>query len=244
VLHTGEMSGALEWMYWFGAEWAAPFADRADAGRRLGERLESVCGEDAVVLGLPRGGVVVAFEVARRLDAPLDVIVVRKLGVPTRPELAMGAIGECRVRVINRDVVRRTRIGMEQIAAVEQRERDVLERRVARLRGGRAMPTLAGRTAIVVDDGIATGATASAACQVARVRAAAHVVMAAPVAAPTALDDVRRYADDVVCLETPDSFAGVGQWYADFTQNTDEEVSALLYRARGGSSGRGDTAPD
>src|ERR1019366_2974024 len=158
------------------------FADRVDAGRQLAARLEYLHGQDMVVLGLPRGGVPVAFEVAEALDAPLDVIVVRKLGVPFQPELAMGAIGEGGVRVLNAEVLGLTRVTEEQLRAVETRERSLLEARVARLRRGRERVSLTDRIAVIVDDGIATGSTAQVACEVARRLGAAKVVVAVPVA--------------------------------------------------------------
>lgn len=208
-----------------------PFIDRVDAGRRLAERLGDLRGADAVVLGLPRGGVPVAFEVARALGAPLDVIVVRKLGVPFQPELGMGAIGEGGVRIINDEVVRLADVGEQELAGVEERERAELQRRAHRFRAGRPRVPLAGRTAVVVDDGIATGSTARAACQVARAQGAARVVLAVPVAPPTSIVGLRRDADEVVCLETPEDFFAIGQWYADFAQTPDEEVVTLLERA-------------
>ena len=207
------------------------FIDRADAGRRLAARLAHLRGEQLLVLGLPRGGVPVAFEVARALGAPLDVIVVRKLGVPFQPELGMGAIGEDGVRVLNREIVAEAGVGEEEIAAVEARERAELDRRVARLRGGRPRQPLAGRVAVVVDDGIATGSTARAACQAARAQGAARVVLAVPVAPPGWETGIGGDADELICLETPAAFFAIGQFYADFTQTTDEEVTACLQRA-------------
>jgi putative phosphoribosyl transferase len=204
------------------------FRDRADAGRQLARQLEHLRGEPVVVLGLPRGGVPVAAEVAVALDAPLDVILVRKLGVPFQPELGMGAIGEDGVRVLNEDVVRAARVRDDEIAAVEADERVELERRAERFRGGRARVPLAGRIAVVVDDGIATGSTARAACEVARAQGAARVVLAVPVAPPgwdTRLADV---ADELVALATPEHFFAVGQYYDRFGQTTDDEVVASL----------------
>ncbi|HVX22174.1 MAG TPA: phosphoribosyltransferase family protein [Acidimicrobiales bacterium] len=208
-----------------------PFRDRADAGRRLAEKLGHLAAADPVVLGLPRGGVPVAFEVARALGAPLDVIVVRKLGVPYQPELAMGAIGEDGVRVVNADVVRMAGVDAAELDAAERTERSELERRVTRLRGGRLRRPVTGRTAIVVDDGIATGSTARAACQVARAEGAARVVLAVPVAPASSLLRLEDVADDVVCLEVPEVFMAVGQFYADFSQTSDDEVVDLLDRA-------------
>lgn len=208
------------------------FVDRHDAGRRLGERLRKLPGmEDAVVVGLPRGGVIVAYEVAKALGAPLDVIVVRKLGVPYQPELGFGAIGEGGVRVLNPDVVRLANITRDEMAEVERRERAELERRARRFRGDRKPVDLAGRTVIVVDDGIATGGTARAACQVARAHGASRVVLAVPVGAPETIASMRGDADEVVCLETPEHFYAIGAWYEDFTQASDEDVVERLRRA-------------
>lgn len=207
------------------------FSDRVDAGQRLAERLLSYREEDVVVLGLPRGGVPVAFEVARAFGAPLDVIVVRKLGVPFQPELAMGALGEGGVRIVNGDVVRMARVSDDELAAVEERERSELALRAQKFRGERPPIPLAGRTAMIIDDGIATGSTARAACQVARAQGASRVVLATPVAPPHTIDELNRYADDVVCLEAPAFFAAIGQFYADFSQTTDEEVIGLLEKA-------------
>ena len=210
-----------------------PFLDRSDAGRRLAGRMLHLRGEDVVVLGLPRGGVPVAAEVARALGAPLDVILVRKLGVPVQPELGMGAIGEGGVRIINPEVVAITRVTGGEIAAVETRERAELERRARRFRGDRPRTPLTGRTAIVVDDGIATGSTARAACQVARAQGAVRVVLAVPVAPPSARTALADDADEVICLETPRHFLAIGEWYQDFSQTSDGEVVRLLRLAAG-----------
>lgn len=207
------------------------FSDRRDAGRRLARELRALADRDVVVLGLPRGGVPVAYEVARALHAPLDVIVVRKLGVPGQPELAMGAIGEDGVRLVDERLIRGVGVTDEQLARVEARERAELERRAERFRGTRPRMDLTGRTALIVDDGIATGSTARAACRVARAHGATRVVLAAPVA-PT--DVVSRFgadADDVVVCASPRPFLAVGRFYDDFTQTTDEEVVRLLAEA-------------
>lgn len=207
------------------------FEDRAEAGRRLAERLYGLHGADVVVLGLPRGGVPVAFEVAGRLDVPLDVIVVRKLGVPHQPELAFGAIGEDEARVINDSVVERTGLTRDEMGRVERHERAELERRATRFRAGRPRIPLTGRTAVIVDDGVATGATARAACQVARAQGAARIVVAVPVASRDARHLLLSEADEVICLEQPMYFFAVGQWYHHFGQTSDEEVVELLARA-------------
>jgi putative phosphoribosyl transferase len=207
------------------------FIDRADAGRRLAVRLQPLRGEAVVVLGLPRGGVPVAYEVARVLDAPLDVIVVRKLGVPFQPELGAGAIGEDGVRIINKEVIHVAGVSASQLDEVEARERAELERRVRRFRGDRPRVALKGRTVVVVDDGIATGSTARAACQVARAQGAARVVLAVPVAPRDWEVRFGADADEFVCLDTPEPFYAIGQFYDDFTQTSDEEVIACLERA-------------
>jgi predicted phosphoribosyltransferase/dienelactone hydrolase len=212
------------------------FHDRTEAGTRLGAALGRFRGEPVVVLGLPRGGVPVALEVALALEAPLDVIVVRKLGVPRQPELGLGAIGEDGVRVINDEVVRLTGVRPDEIEAVEARERDELERRARTFRGGHDRVPLDGTVAIVVDDGIATGSTARAACQVARAHGASRVVLAVPVAPDDWTSRLGADADELVALETPRSFMSVGQFYRDFSQTTDDEVVRCLARSphRGG----------
>ena len=213
------------------------FADRVDAGRQLAERLEYLRGQDVVVLGLPRGGVPVAFEVASALDAPLDVIVVRKLGVPVQPELAMGAIGEGGVRVLEAEVLGQTHVPEEQLRMVETRERALLEARVARLRSGRERVSLTDRIAVIVDDGVATGATAQVACEVARRLGAAKVVVAVPVAPSETLRSLPG-ADEVVCVATPQPLLAIGYHYRDFSPTSDDDVIVLLEaaerRLRGG----------
>ncbi len=220
------------------------FRDRAEAGRGLARRCRGLLPGDTVVLGLPRGGVPVAFEVAMALGAPLDVILVKKLGVPGRRELAMGAIGEDGVRIVNDDVVRAFGVSENEIAdAVEQAEEALAGQR-RRFRAGRPRVSLEGKTALVIDDGIATGATARAACDVARVHGAARVVFAAPVGPTTAIDELHGAADEVILLDTPDRFYAIGQFYDDFTQVPDDEVLRLLERsdAPGGGPGAGEGA--
>jgi putative phosphoribosyl transferase len=208
------------------------FADRDDAGRRLASRLGHLRGEPAVVLGLARGGVPVAFQVARALGVALDVIVVRKLGVPQQPELAMGAVGEGGVRAINRQVVRMAGVPEKVLAAVVARERAAVEARAGvRCRARWPRQPLHGRTAVVVDDGIATGATARAACQVARAHGAARVVLAVPVAPRGWQAEIGGDADEMVCVETPAVFFAIGQHYASFPQVADDEVLACQQRA-------------
>ena len=218
------------------------FADRAQAGRRLADRLLPLAGTHPVVLGLPRGGVPVAYEVAAALHAPLDVLVVRKLGVPYQPELAMGAIGEGGVRVMDDAVVRMTGVSSREIEDVERAERAELDRRTRLFRAGRPAIPLEGRTAIVVDDGIATGSTARAACRIARALGADRVVLAAPVGPVEAAARVAPDADEIICLEPPEEYYAVGQAYRDFTQTTDREVVDLLARAATAPAGSWSTA--
>jgi putative phosphoribosyl transferase len=213
------------------------YVDRGDAGRRLGQRLQHLRGEDVVVLGLPRGGVPVAAEVALALRAALDVIVVRKLGVPSQPELAMGAIGEGNVRVLDPQTWWRAGVTDDELAGVERRERAELDRRAQLFRGERSLISLVGRSAVVVDDGLATGSTARAACRVARAQGAARVVLAVPVAPfdwTLGLGDV---ADELIALATPRPLRAIGGWYVDFSQTTDEEVVACLRSAGAVSPG-------
>jgi putative phosphoribosyl transferase len=210
------------------------FRDRHDAGRQLAGRLSHLGPEHPVVLGLPRGGVPVAYEVAHALGAPLDVVIVRKLGVPSRPELGMGAIGEGGTRVLNARVVDALGITDAELAAVEARERVEVERRARAFRGDRPMLPLAGRTVVVVDDGLATGGTARAAVTTIRAHGASRVVLAVPVAPPEAVGALAADAE-VVVLHTPRDLRAIGEWYADFTQTPDTEVVELL--ARAGASG-------
>jgi predicted phosphoribosyltransferase len=219
------------------------FLDRRDAGRRLSGRLESWRGDAAaIVVGLPRGGVVVAAEVARALDLPLDVLVVRKLGVPGQEEVAMGAVGEGGVVVIDDATVRAARVTPESLARVRRAEEAELGRRVLRYRGGRPAADLAGARVLIVDDGVATGATARAACAVARARGAARVVLAVPVAARSSARELRGDADEVVTLEEAGGAFAVGEFYDDFNQTSDAEVIACLAAVRLGRPGAGPPA--
>jgi putative phosphoribosyl transferase len=207
------------------------FRDRRDAGRQLAGALARYRGPDVLVLALPRGGVPVGYEVARGLGAPLDVFVVRKLGVPGHEELAMGAIASGGARVINETVLRRARISGEALAAVTAREEDEVARRERLYRGERPPPDVEGRTVILVDDGLATGATMRAAVEALRARGAARIVVAAPVGSADTCAAQEAVADEVVCLETPEPFVAVGFWYVDFGQVPDEEVRTLLEAA-------------
>jgi putative phosphoribosyl transferase len=207
------------------------FRDRTDAGRQLAARLHHLRGQSAVVLGLPRGGVPVAFEVALALAAPLDVIVVRKLGLPFQPELGMGAVGEDGVRILNREVIAGSGVSRDDLAAVEEHERAEVMRRARRYRGERPRQPLDGRVAVVIDDGIATGSTARAACQTARALGAARVVLAVPVAPADWQSRIGGDADELVSVTVPVPFYAIGQFYDDFSQTTDEQVAACLDRA-------------
>jgi putative phosphoribosyl transferase len=211
------------------------FHDRVDAGRRLADLLKDAGGlegDGAVVLGLPRGGVPVAAEVGRVLGAPLDVIMVRKLGVPSEPELAMGALGEDGVRVDNAVVMASTALGRSEIEAIVQRERAELVLRARRYREGRPRLDLQGRCAVIVDDGIATGSTARAACRVARAHGAARVVLAVPVAPRATVSALQAECDDMVALASPEQFYAVGEWYDDFSPTSDSDVVELLRNAQ------------
>jgi putative phosphoribosyl transferase len=207
------------------------FRDRKDAGRRLAERLEPLRGPDVVVLGLPRGGVPVAAEVASALGAPLDVIVVRKVGVPGQRELAMGAVGEGGVQVVDERVLAMAAVPRAEFARAARQELLQLDDRVQRFRGGRPPLPLTGRVALLVDDGVATGSTARAACSVARAQGAVRVVLAAPVCSRESARSLTSCADEVVCLQSPPHFSAVGQFYEDFRPTQDDEVLELLERA-------------
>lgn len=207
------------------------FHDRAEAGRHLAARLRRFASrDDVVVLALPRGGVPVAYEVARALGAPLDVFVVRKLGVPGREEYAMGAIASGGVRVLNDDAIRWLGIPEEAIDEVARREQLELVRREHEYRGARPAPELGGRTVILVDDGLATGASMQAAVRALRARDPARIVVAVPTGSPQAGEMLRGEADEVIAVIEPENFQSVGGWYEDFSQTTDAEVRELLER--------------
>ena len=206
-----------------------PFANRREAGRELAARLAAYRGRrDVVVLALPRGGVPVAFELAEALDAPLDIFVVRKLGMPGHPELAMGAIASGGVRVLSDDVIRWYGVQTSQIEAVVRRELAELQRREQVYRQGRPLTELKGRAVILVDDGLATGSTMRAAVLAVRAHAPARVVVAVPVGAPSTCEEFADITDETVCARMPEPFSAVGSWYRDFSQTTDQEVRALL----------------
>lgn len=209
-----------------------PLQNRRQAGVLLAQALIHHAGHsDVVVLALPRGGVPVAFEIAAALKTPLDLMLVRKLGTPGQEELAMGAIAQNGVRVLNQDVVDVLRISADTITAVERRERKELERRQRAYRGNRAPLDLRGKCVILIDDGLATGATMRSAVQAVRTQAPVKIIVAVPVAPLETVNALKTEADDVVCLATPEPFIAIGRWYAEFAQTSDAEVKALLARA-------------
>jgi len=211
-----------------------PFRDRTEAGRLLAETLREFANrDDVVVLALPRGGVPVGFEVAKALNAPLDVFVVRKLGLPGQEELAMGAIASGGARVLNRELIRALGIPDEVVEQVTQEEQRELERREREYRDGRPPVEAHGKTAILVDDGLATGSSMRVAVLALKQKQPAQIVVAVPVAPRDSCAELESVADKVICAVTPEPFWGVGQWYADFSQTSDEEVRDLLRRAAG-----------
>jgi putative phosphoribosyl transferase len=218
------------------------FRNRTEAGRYLASQLGDYANRpDVLVLALPRGGVPVAFEVASALNAPLDIFLVRKLGVPGHEELAMGAIATGGVRVLNEDVVQYLNIPGDVIDAVAADEQRELERRERLYRGSKQAPDVSGKTVILVDDGLATGSTMRAAAAAIRQQAPARIVVGVPVSAPATCNEFRDEVDDIVCAVTPEPFHGVGRWYEDFSQTTDEEVRELLGRST--YTQRADAAP-
>jgi putative phosphoribosyl transferase len=209
-----------------------PFEDRRDAGRRLAGKLSRFKGERTVVFALPRGGVPVGYEISRALEAPLDVFVSRKLGAPGQPEFGIGAVAAGGVRVLNQDVVRRLGIPDDYVEQITAHETAEVGRRLRYFRGERPEPEVGGRTAILVDDGLATGVTARAAVQALRLRKPRRLVLAAPVCAAQTADLFKRAVDELVCLESPSDLGAIGFWYRNFEQTSDEEVVELLERAR------------
>jgi putative phosphoribosyl transferase len=208
------------------------FRNRREAGRVLAVKLDKYAGrDDVIVLALPRGGVPVAYEVARALGVPLDVFLVRKLGVPGREELALGAIATGGVRLLNSDVVRALRIPPEVIDKIAAAEREELERREREYRGDRPVPDVRGKTVILIDDGLATGASMRAAVAALRQQDPARIVVAVPIASPSTCEEFRDEVDETICARTPEPFYAVGLWYEDFSQTTDAEVRDLLARA-------------
>jgi putative phosphoribosyl transferase len=207
------------------------FKDRAEAGRILANRLTKYADQKPIVLGLPRGGVPVAFEVAKALKAPLDVYVVRKLGVPGHEELAMGAIASGDVRVLNKPVVEDLRISEEAIETETRKEQEELKRRELLYRGKRPPLDVSNRTVVLVDDGIATGSTIKAAIAALKKQKAGRIVVAVPVAPASTIDELKTEVDEVVCVSTPEFFYAISLWYDEFLQTSDEEVRELLKKA-------------
>jgi len=211
----------------------ALYRDRRDAGRQLADRLQNYRDEDPIVIGLPRGGVEVAFEIARALNAPLDVIVSRKLGAPDQPELGIGAVAQGGILFLDESLVRTLGIADHEIESIAERERDEMRRRATEYRGSEDLPDLKGKTVILVDDGLATGVTSRAAILAARSRNPRRIILAVPVCAPETDTELAGDVDELVCLHTPDRFIAVGFWYQNFGQTTDAQVIELLEEARG-----------
>ncbi|MBI2953057.1 MAG: phosphoribosyltransferase [Chloroflexi bacterium] len=208
------------------------FEDRYDAGKKLAQALEIYRGKNAIVLALPRGGVVIGYEVAMRLDLPLDVIITRKVGAPGNPEYAIGAVAETGDVQLNQEEIRLYGISQQYIDEEIRKQREEIERRVQLYRGGRRLPSVRDRIAIIVDDGIATGFTIRASILAIKAEQPKKVVVGVPVAPPDVLEQIRDEADEVICLETPEPFFAVGAWYRHFEQTSDEEVRNFLARAR------------
>jgi putative phosphoribosyl transferase len=204
------------------------FRNRSEAGKRLAEKLIAYGDKDVIVLALPRGGVPVAFEIAKALNVPLELLLVRKLGVPGQEELALGAVASGGVRVLNDDIVESLGISRQVIEVVTAREKAELERREKLYQGDKPFPRLENKTVIVVDDGIATGATMRVAVKALRQQNVSKIILAAPTSAPDTYQQLRLEADEVVCLATPEPYLAVGTWYEDFSQTSDEEIQTLL----------------
>lgn len=221
-----------------------PFEDREDAGKKLAERLEKYRDENPIVFALPRGGVSVAAEISAALRAPLEVLVARKLGAPGQPEFGIGAVAPDGVRVLNEHAVSRLGISDEYLEEVTERETEEVERRLRYFRGDRLEPEVEGRTAILVDDGLATGVTARAAAKYLRGRGPGRLILAVPVCAAQTAETLRSEVDELVCLEAPSDLMAIGFWYQDFYQVPDEEVVESLERARRERYERGATGPE
>ncbi|MFO7964026.1 MAG: phosphoribosyltransferase [Desulfobacterales bacterium] len=208
------------------------FRNRTDAGVKLAEKLAAYKGQkNLLVLALPRGGVPVGYEVANFLDAPFDIFLVRKLGVPGQEELAMGAIASGGIRILNEDIIRMAQIPVQDIEAETRKEEQELQRREREYRGDRPMPELEGRRIILVDDGLATGASMKAAVAALRDRNVAEIIVAVPTASPDTCSEFEAMVDQVICARTPEPFGGVGAWYEDFSQTTDDEVRKYMQLA-------------
>ncbi|MEM2237698.1 MAG: phosphoribosyltransferase [Candidatus Caldarchaeum sp.] len=209
------------------------FHDRVDAGRRLAKQLRKKIQGDCVVLAIPRGGVVVGYEVAKELNCPLDVVISRKVGAPGQPELAVGAVAEDGTVFVDEEIASIVGVSKEYVQRKALEEDREVRRRAEAYRGGRAMPELKGKTVILVDDGLATGLTMKAAVHMARNSGAEKVIVAVPVSPPETLEKLKKLADDIVCLETPIEFYAIGQFYESFEQLSDEEVKEILRKSRG-----------
>lgn len=210
----------------------AHFKDRRDAGRKLGKHLQGEIEGDIIVIGLPRGGVEVAFEVARALKAPLDVIVARKIGAPMQPELGIGAVAPGGIMILDEGKVRQLGLSDEQIEKAAEKERTEMRRRLKEYRGEENMPDLSGKTAVIVDDGLATGVTARASIRAARAAGAKRIILAIPVCAKESATEISDEVDRLICLEAPERFVAVGIWYEQFDQTTDAHVIELMEEAR------------
>lgn len=210
----------------------ALFDDRRDAGRQLAARLHAYHDGETVVIGLPRGGVEVAYEIAQALEAPLDVIVARKIGAPAQPELGIGAVAPRGITLLDERLIDELGLSDEAVEQATSETREEMQRRIREYRGGEEMPDLRGRTVIVVDDGLATGVTARASVLAARDAGARRVVLAVPVCAAPTASEIKDEVDELVCIETPEQFVAVGIWYRRFDQTTDAQVIELLEEAR------------
>ena len=210
----------------------AYFANRVDAGKRLASELRNLIGKNAIVLAIPRGGVVVGYEIAKALNLPLDVIIPRKIGAPDNPELAIGAMTEDGTIILDQDLVSYIRVSEDYVREESERQKKEIERRLKLYRGNESYPNLQGKDVIIVDDGIATGSTMKAALASVKNRGAKTVTIAVPVGPPSTIKELKKQAEEVVCPYTPEYFQAIGQFYVDFDQTTDEEVIQLLKRSR------------